>query len=520
VATSISSSGQTSGTPTGGDPLQPLDLAGSVRRHWRLITTVTCAAVAVTLAYCLWARPWYRSATQLLVLQKDSSLPTRSVDAASDVFVARLAEEMLATHMQILASPLVIRRALQRDGLDQLPSIRAAASGAGGDAVEYVRGHLEVTRGGEGQAQEAHVLNARFTHTSPEESQQILEAVVASYREFVEQKFRDASLEAVRLISRARAELNEDLQSKEANYRQFRAETPLLWQGGQTVNIHQTRLLEIEKSLVENQLRRARVDSRLAIVHAALDESQDRDGPPDLQQIALIDSDDVARLSLLASVQRDDGRSAAFQSLQPVRVETANAEYDRLLALRLEAKNLELELGANHPRVVQARQNIQGLEDFVAERTDALGAVTVQSGIDPLDLLRAYARLLEHDLVELKVRREELQGLADAELDAARELASAELRGESLRREIERSQELYDTVVNRLREMNLIKDYGGYITEVIAPMQPGQKVWPKIMLAAAGAVAVGLLLGAAAAVGRDLAGGGGRDAPGGSSRPQ
>jgi uncharacterized protein involved in exopolysaccharide biosynthesis len=50
-----------------------------------------------------------------------------------------------------------------------------------------------------------------------------------------------------------------------------------------------------------------------------------------------------------------------------------------------------------------------------------------------------------------------------------------ELRGEALRQEVQRRRSLYEAVVDRLKEVNLIKDFGGISTDVITPVEVGRE---------------------------------------------
>ena len=118
-------------------------------------------------------------------------------------------------------------------GYDRLPSIVDKLK-SDEDATDFVIDRLYVTRGGTGQAKMGHVLNARFRHTSPEECQQILSAIVQSYKTFLGEKFQDVSKEAAELIQHAKVDLADELQKAEDEYQTFREKAPLLWKGDES----------------------------------------------------------------------------------------------------------------------------------------------------------------------------------------------------------------------------------------------------------------------------------------------
>ncbi len=66
------------------------------------------------LAYCYYAQQTYESAAQVLVMQKDPAMVSSSATAAKTTSDAGITEDLLATHLQILQSQLIIDAALQQ----------------------------------------------------------------------------------------------------------------------------------------------------------------------------------------------------------------------------------------------------------------------------------------------------------------------------------------------------------------------------------------------------------------------
>ncbi len=69
---------------------------------------------------------------------------------------------------------------------------------------------------------------------------------------------------------------------------------------------------------------------------------------------------------------------------------------------------------------------------------------------------------------------------------------------------LDRAHALYDTVIERLGEINLLKDYGGFHTEVISPVEIGEQAWPKISLVLALGGVFGICLGTGLATWAEL----------------
>lgn len=205
------------------------DVMGMVQRRIGILLACFATCVALSLAFYFVAKPKFQSSAQILVMKKDSKLAARGAEGTEDSD-SRVSEDLLATHMQILQSRQIVGQAFKAHGYDKLPSIVERLE-TDQDPTEFVIDRLYVTRGGSGQAKMGHVLNLQFRHTSPEECQQILEAIVQSYKAFLSEKFQDVSKEAAQLITYAKLDLGTDLKNARDAYQKFREDAPLLWKG-------------------------------------------------------------------------------------------------------------------------------------------------------------------------------------------------------------------------------------------------------------------------------------------------
>jgi capsular exopolysaccharide synthesis family protein len=439
----------------------------------------------------------YESTADILVIPKDSNLPAQNVQGQLG-FEQPDSAELIATHMKIICSSGIVNRALQQAELLSLPSILDRLK-EDDTPVDYVIKNLTATRSGDG----ASVLSVAFRHTDKRDCATVLEAVIAEYQNFIRETVRGSGSEAADLISKAKDELSRKLEGAAEDYRDFRVNSPILWATGQNLNVHQIRVSEWEAALSQLKLRKLAIESRLAMVRDAL-HPENREKYTDLERFALIDQQDIERLKLMVEVEKGDSLSAAFQATQPVRAEVASAEYDRLVALRLEEKSL-LGKGAQHPRVGEIREQIDALAGILEQQRGFLPEVVETTEVDLHKMVIAYRALLQHDFNSIERQERENLALIAGETKKAKTLVSYELREETLRQDLERTQGLYDAVLDRLREINLLKDYGGFLTKTISPVELGELVWPSLPMLGVLGLALGGLLGSATAVGMELA---------------
>lgn len=479
------------------------DVFAIVRRRKWLIAFGMVAGLALSYLYYSQATPIYESEVQILVMPKDSNFPTPGRSGGNDFQRESLDEDILSTHIQLLKSPRIVKQAIETHHLESLPSV-AEAVAAGEHPVEHIIEQLDVTKGGEGRAKDARVLGATFRSPVPEDCELILNALVESYQDFLGKTFQDTSSEAVVLITQAKSELAEELKEKETAYREFRIQAPLIWKGEESLNVHQVRLTKIEESLSEITQQYTETQARLSVIEETL-RSEDAQDYSDLDKLALLGSSYVQRLDLLIKVVKGDTASEAFLAAGPVREETAQTEYRRLLTLLLDEATLLKDYGEHHPKVETVREQIKLTKEYL-ENNPLAKQFKEPINLEPGELLAAHVGQLRHDSSELEKRRTELQKLAQQEEKAAKELVVYELQGETMRNEIARKTDLYEAVIGRLREINLIRDYGGYLTEVISPVErPTKPASPVLVLVLALGGVLGLFFGAGLAYVVDIA---------------
>src|SRR5207245_5092781 len=94
------------------------------------------------------------------------------------------------------------------------------------------------------------------------------------------------------------------------------------------------------------------------------------------------------------------------------------------------------------------------------------------------DAVELHIRSLKQELNEMQLAEQLLTELFKHEYDEARKLANYEIQEEAIRGDIVRSHQLHDSIIQRLQELNLIRDFGGYDARVISPASSGRKIRP------------------------------------------
>jgi capsular exopolysaccharide synthesis family protein len=464
-----------------------------IARRWKWMALGIVAGLVICVLYFLYAPKKYESVASIFVMQKDMSLPTAAGPQSGSGDRA-VSEDLLATHMQLIQSNRIIRDALNTGDLVAAESIQNKVD-LETTAEDYVIENLTVTRGGAGQSKNAHILTLAFRHDSAEDAQRIVVSIVDSYQSFLETTFKDVNSEAAGLIRQAEEELGAELKKAESAYASFREQTPLLWKGEVGTNVHRDRFEQVQADLNQIQLEITTAQSRLETVDNAL-KLFDELNVPDIERLSVIDDANAARISMLISVDQPATIDAAFQAAQPERAESARSEFSALLSLMTKEQSARLSMGPNHPDVRALKAEIDALKQFLAEKSKTLAPAEHRFSRDPKAIVSSYVSFLRNDLMALTLRQKELEKVAQESELKAKELVKYELEGETRQKDVKRCQELYEAVVDRLREINLAGDYGGFINEIIVDPRVGELVWPKLSICLALGVILGCALGA------------------------
>lgn len=449
-----------------------IDLMAVAWRRRSLIALATVAMLVVGALYYAQKAPVYESEAQVLVVQKRPDVVTSSAMHLSEF------EDYVSTHRVLIQSPLIVENAVRANKLDRLKSFAQVDD----DLIQHVIDGISVEQvSKDSGANPNSILQFAFRGPVPEECGLVVNAILDSYKQFLDETYRDLSGDTLNLITQARDVLQNDLTQLESQYWSFRQESPLLWKGSQDVNPLKDRLTMIENQRSSLLLRRAELESNLLTITQARDQKRS-----DEQLVAMV-SDLIAQ----SDAETLTGKTALTLEQQ-------------LFPLLLEEKRLLEAYGPDHPDVQSVRARIEATRSFFALPSAAYSKAvdTTVKGrpADPTKLVEMYTDFLQHQLARLNTSEQLLAEMYQAEHAAARELTGFELKDEEFRRNIARTQGLYDGIVKQLQDISLVKDYGGFDARVITPAGLGEKVAPKAMLVFPLSIILGLMAGGGLAV--------------------
>lgn len=424
---------------------------------------VFCTLVGTGLGYLYFLRQpaVYQTSARILMIKEEvmEQLPVHGITRS------RPFEENITTQMLLLRSPLIVEGAIEKHKLDQLPSFVGRGNPGG-----PILGGIDIKEA----AEKANVLDVYYKGSDPEDCRKVVEAMIDSYQDFLHETHQDVSKETVKLIENAQKSLLDDLKKKEDDYRDFRRDAPLVFGKDGGVNIHRQRLNQIESSRSSLIISRTQTKAQLTALENALARGGNREA------------------LMLMMDKLGAGESQAVGSRSRLAAD--------LFPMLLEEQMLLEDYGPEHPKVKAIRRRIQITRDHfqsLAAQQDAEDATATANSKNAKkpDFMAVYLESLREDLKAIDSKEQELNELFALEEEQARESTTVEIDDENRRHDIERTTQLFEGVVKRLEEINLLQDFGKLKMRVLNHAPPGWQVAPVMSKIMGMAIAMGFFSG-------------------------
>jgi len=404
--------------------------------------------------------PVYSSSAAILVVKKGPDAINLGQGQGGQY--SMVMDDYMATQSVLLKSPLVIGKAVEK--MKTLVSFRSENDG---ETINAVREALTVARDSRETASgvPTNVLTATIRGPIADECPSVLNALVESYTNFLNDTYQNVSEKAAQFILNAHDMLRNDLEKHQQEYYDFCLKKPLLIlkrEGGS--NLYTERL--------------ARIERRRSDLNVELTELQTNYG-------------------IIEETHKKSGKGVALQMLQSLGVKIALLEGTQLLDkelinLQVMQKKLSEFMGANHPDMRVLTNQIEMIRKFYGRGT---GIGLNQEGTQLPPAANGKDSPVEMDTIEviLAAMKAEIEGkkqLLQAherefirEQKDALELTTFELEQQKLKERVDSRRKLFDQLATRVQELKLSKDAasGGYEAKLIFPPGLGRKIAPNPM---------------------------------------
>ena len=442
---------------------QSFDIWAMVRRRKWLIIFMLVAGLGAGGLYHEKATRIYETSAQVLVTirQTDDNSPLRPLNAEVGY------EDSMTTHAQLIKTPLVVQRAVDKFRLHELASFQNLQPQ---NVATAIIGSLESGKAGGRDSIDSRILQINYRSTNVVDAMTVVKAVIRSYQDFLSDTFQSVSDETVRALTEARDELGTELKKKRDELTKFVKEAP----SGLTPEPGQRTTAEDTKHKIE--LERQGLDSRRAHLRAmtkTIEDAQQQGKPID------------AILLLIESYRKADNLATGTD----VRSFT-----DVLFPLLLEHQQLTVKYGPKHPQVQELELKINIVQQHL-ENQKVNAAVANMAQKTPEMFIATILDSLRLDLFNLDNQDKLLsEDQARAEKEA-QYLQSFQTQRKVLDDEIHRTDQLYQLVLSRFEQIDLVRGAGGFKTEIVSPPDFAWQVEPKLLKVLSVSGFIGLAIG-------------------------
>jgi capsular exopolysaccharide synthesis family protein len=446
---------------------QWVELYQLLRRHILLVGLTIIGFVALGLLYYIYAPRSYESTAELLISTKEyggfrggdkSEYPTE--------------EKTIETHIELVSSPLIVGAVVEQ--MKELPDFLKGTD----NPVQVLRDCMTVTLKNENSM----VLLVKLRCPDPHQSQEILGKLVEQYQEYMGQSAAELGHEIFSLIAKAKDDLAVQIRQTEKRRNEFRATAPLLWEGETPVNIHHERQRELEVQRGSLLTERAKLSAKIVALERAMEkEGASREALyyEAMRELQLNDEDPDLKAMKIAEQEQFAEREAVRQSASLLMAE--------FVRLKVEQSELLDEFDAGHPKAIDVGARIDEVRNMLIavlqNRTpiDGLLLTGQDSPAAEKDYVRIYMQMLRDRLAVLEGQIEQLNSDFKEEQAAANTIVKYQHQDQEFTSDLTHLGQLFEPVVARLKEIDLLKSYGGDTMTPIALPRLGEQVAPKLL---------------------------------------
>ncbi len=433
------------------------------RRSWLAVFFGTLGAAAAYYYY-LQQPVRYKSSSEVLVIKQQANLPVSSVNG----FDPTGQRDPLENDARMIRSEDIVGPAIVQGKLKELHSLSGSSN-----LVQTILADLTVNR----TTMQGEVLEISFRGSDPDDCAKVVNAVVASYDMKLKVAYQDVGAVTEKLLTDAKEEWGKTLKESQDAYSTFRKSNSLIYDGDKVTSVHQTRMAEIEAQRSKSIISQTELQAQLDSIQKAIDSDSSREA------ILLM-------VEHFNAQNKDENQSDASSPAMLAAKELFPLLMDKAVALE--------DVGPDHPRVKLIEKRIALTEDFLRQQANSEGTIVTENA-KKKDFLTIYIESLQQQRQASEEQLKQLNALFEREAESSKKQADLQINDRRLQNEIDRSQHAFNTILDRLKDVDLATKGGQYSAQVLNSANRGVQFEPNfqkiITMGSVLGALVGLMLG-------------------------
>ncbi len=434
-----------------------LDVLDLIKRKFWFILFFVILSVALALLYFFKAPKTFESWSRLSVEERGALTLNNSDDTIAS-------EKPVEKYLEYLNSERILNPAIDSGKFDDLETFEESSN-----ILVDLKENLTV-RGADAKGMSG-AIHLSYKNGVPEETKAILDAIVISFESYIESDKKMVGGEVVETLDKIKGELSTRLTRVEKEIQELSAKPELLLKDGNVQSTFAIKHAKLTDELYERSRERTRMETQVEDIRLQRHNGADQD---------------MLIISLLQEMNE--------QSLGGY--VTTHQKYIQLKIDELELLN---ELGADHPKMMAIRKQIEMVEQLRMEELAALRGGQPGSGIgtaaNSRPLVDIFIDEMESRIRLLKSEEHNITKEVEQQQEQAVKFAAEVEKLAALQRERERLEQVYYAELDRLNEFNALDDYDWRTLEVLDKPTVAEQVAPNLKFALGGGLILGCLMG-------------------------
>ena len=307
-----------------------------LRRRKSIVLAILAASIVLGIIYFGAAPRVYQAKAQILVKQSQDPMSAQSANSSNT-------QNEMATWERLMTSAVVLERALAM--LEILPP-EIPHTSTREDAIEEMREMLNAQA-----LRRTSIIELSCRSEAPEAAVYVVNAVVASYLEYIDEHHKSESTKVVAMLTQERQRLEQQLAMQEQQLIHAKQSCSDLGLDGDSGFVHPSiqNVIKYNEALLEVQQRRIQLQASQESINIAIQSGGD------LRQHLITLQPLIGHDLLLSAVGLNPNETAAMNEL-----ETKVIEYQAELA------SLNKHYGPNHPEIQKLQNKIQTAQGYAA----------------------------------------------------------------------------------------------------------------------------------------------------------
>jgi len=452
-------------TNAGARDIYTLDVFDLVRRSFWLILFFLLLCTGLSILYYAKAPKTYQSTAKIFIDEK-SAPSVNSNDRESFA-----GDTTIEKYLQTLKSTLILQPAIENGGFYDMEVFSNTQ-----DILYNLREQKSFAVVPADTKSNSGVIKLSFSGSNKDECQKVLDAIVDSFNSHIRSTTKDIGGENADIVQKAQDQWLDRLKVVEAEIEKLSVRPELLTVDGRVTDPYQMQL-----SLMHNDLHALRSERNKIVARV---ENVRRD------QALGKSSEDLVSEIMSETSDVSDGAYARVQ--------------DQLVQLRVEEQELLNQYGNDHPELRSIRRQIETVEQMRNQELASIRGGKTGTGADP-NMVNTFLEMMDRK-VELLLSEEKQIGRQITSIQQKSTHVSTLVENlNALKRERERLEVGYAAIIERMSEMNALKEHLWRNLSILDPPSIAEVVAPKLSICLAAGLFLGSLTGLGFAAFKDMA---------------